>query len=125
MEREGKGFTLEGNTNPRYMTELQEEIAKIDKRQEEDPSWQRSDEELKVLKDDAARKIYGRFWIWEGYYNEANNQKWLDTANDLKSINDHVLQDVEDYILLESFKGMKPDKIRDFIENDHELRLNE
>lgn len=39
MEREGKGFSLEGNTNPRYMTELELEIIKIDKRQEEDPSW--------------------------------------------------------------------------------------
>lgn len=32
MEREGKGFSLEGNKNPRYMTELEHEIAKIDKR---------------------------------------------------------------------------------------------
>jgi len=32
MEREGKGFTLEGNVNPRYMTELEEKWAAIDKR---------------------------------------------------------------------------------------------
>ena len=32
FEREGKGFSLEGNTNPRYMTELDLEIAKLDKR---------------------------------------------------------------------------------------------
>ena len=32
MEREGKGHTLEGNTNPRYMTELQQKYAAIDKR---------------------------------------------------------------------------------------------
>lgn len=49
----------------------------------------------------------------------------MDTAEDLKHINDHVLQDIEDFILLEAFKGMKPDKIRDFIENDHNLRINE
>ena len=36
----------------------------------------------------------------------------------LKHINPHVLQDIEDAIILESFKGMKADKIRDFIEND-------
>jgi hypothetical protein len=34
-------------------------------------------------------------------------QKWLDTAEALKHINDHVLQDIEDSILLEGFKGMK------------------
>ena len=32
MEREGKGFSLDGNDNPRYMTELEHEIMKIDKR---------------------------------------------------------------------------------------------
>lgn len=39
MEREGKGFSLEGNTNPRYMTELEQKCAALDKRQEDDPSW--------------------------------------------------------------------------------------
>lgn len=39
MEREGKGFSLEGNENPRYMTELELEIRAIDKRQEEDAAW--------------------------------------------------------------------------------------
>jgi hypothetical protein len=34
---------------------------------------------------------YGRYWIWEGYFNEKNKEKWLDTAEALKSINDHVL----------------------------------
>lgn len=32
MEREGKGFSLEGNTNPRYMTDLEQAWAKLDKR---------------------------------------------------------------------------------------------
>lgn len=73
MEREGKGFTLEGNSDPRYMTQLDLEWAKLDKRQEEDASWQRSEEQLKELKAEEERKLYGRFWIWEGYYNEANN----------------------------------------------------
>jgi len=44
MEREGKGFSLEGNENARYMTELELDIKKLDKRQEEDASWQRSEE---------------------------------------------------------------------------------
>ena len=39
MEREGKGFTLEGNTNPKYMTQLEIQWAAIDKRQEEDAAW--------------------------------------------------------------------------------------
>lgn len=53
------------------------------------------------------REEYGRFWIWEGYFNEKNKDMWLDTAEMLKHINDHVLQDIEDAILLEGFKGQK------------------
>ena len=32
MEREGKGFTLEGNTNPRYMTEFQKVCKEMDEK---------------------------------------------------------------------------------------------
>ena len=51
-------------------------------------------------------------WIWTGYFNEKNRQKWLDTAEALKHINDHVLQDIEDAIILEGFKGVKKDKLK-------------
>lgn len=83
----------------------------------------KSDEQLKAMREDIEREIYGRYWMWEGYYNEKNQPQWLETAEALKNVNDHVLQDIEDSILLESFKGMKPDKIRDFIENDHNERI--
>jgi hypothetical protein len=46
------------------------------------------------------REIYGRYWIWEGYFNEKNTPKWLETAEALKHINPQVLQDIEDSILL-------------------------
>ena len=39
MEREGKGFTLEGNTDPKYMTQIEITHAALDKRQEEDAAW--------------------------------------------------------------------------------------
>lgn len=37
------------------------------------------------------RLTYGRFWVWEGYFNEKFKDKWLETAEALKHINDHVL----------------------------------
>lgn len=46
------------------------------------------------------RKAYGRFWIWDGYFNERNKEAWLETAQDLKNVNDMVIQDIEDSILL-------------------------
>lgn len=63
---------------------------------------------------------YGRYWVWEGYFSEKLKDKWLETAESLKHINEHVLQDIEDYILLKGFgKQMKQDKIKEKIEADH------
>jgi hypothetical protein len=62
------------------------------------------------------RLEYGRFWVWEGYFNEKNKEKWLTAADDLMHINDHVIQDIEDSILLEGFKGQKANKIEQFID---------
>ena len=71
------------------------------------------------------REIYGRYWIWEGYFNEKNKQQWLDTAEMLKHINVHVLQDIEDAILLEGFKEIKQvKKIEDKIEFDETERIH-
>jgi hypothetical protein len=34
---------------------------------------------------------YGRTWIWEGYFNPANKEKWEKASDSLKHVNDHVL----------------------------------
>jgi len=57
------------------------------------------------------REIYGRFWIWDGYFNEKNKAQWLETAEMLKHINVHILQDIEDSILLEGFREIKQVKV--------------
>ena len=70
------------------------------------------------------RKNYGRLWIWEGYFNEKIKNKWLETADQLKHINEHVLQDIEDSILLKGFGRMKQDsKLRDIIDEDNKRRI--
>jgi hypothetical protein len=70
------------------------------------------------------REKYGRFWIWEGYFNEKLKEKWLETAEALKHVNDHTLEDIEDYILLKGFgRQMKPEKIREKIDSDHQQRV--
>ena len=79
--------------------------------EEEDlPSDLEDEEREKILakrEEVRLQKIYGRFWMWEGYFNEKNKDIWLDTVEMLKNINDHVLQDIEDAILLEGFKSNK------------------
>ena len=85
--------------DPRFMTEVQamkhkliennlNEIAinpKIPKLTEEYIANQVADRE---------RLIYGRSWIWEGYFNEKNKDKWLYAAEKLKNINEHVIEDI-------------------------------
>ena len=66
-----------------------------------------TEEQIAALEEKKEREIYGRYWVWEGYFNEKNKEQWLDTAEALKHINDHVLQDIEDAILLEGFKEIK------------------
>lgn len=77
-----------------------------------------SDEQKKKHLEEAERKKFGRYWVWEGYFNEKNEQKWLDTVEALKHVNEQVLEDIEDYILLEAFKPWKEDKIQKFIDED-------
>jgi hypothetical protein len=62
-------------------------------------------------------------WIWEGLYNEKYKDVWLQTADMLAEVNPHVLQDMEDAILLKGFQGMKPLAIKSEIEKDQEKRI--
>jgi hypothetical protein len=79
-------------------------------------------EAIEKEKEEAERKIYGRHWVWEGYFNEKKKDLWLQTAEMLKHINVHVLQDIEDYIMIQGF-GVKTDKIKMEIEDDQKQRL--
>lgn len=97
--------------DPTRMTEEQIYAQKLDN--EAAGGLNMSDQQKADRDAERERKIYGRYWVWESYFNDKNSQKWLDTAEALKHINVHVLQDIEDYILLKSFGKEKPDKIRD------------
>ena len=44
-----------------------------------------------VAIEEEEREKYGRYWIWEGYFNEKRKDQWLETAEMLKHINPHVL----------------------------------
>lgn len=69
------------------------------------------------------REIYGRYWIWEEYFSEKNEQKWLDTAEELKHVNPQVIQDIEDFLLLKGFKESKKEVIKELIEADRLARI--
>lgn len=63
-------------------------------------------------------------WIWEGYFNPNNRDKWLAAAEKLRRINPHVIQDMEDFILLDTYKNKKIRDVKGVIEGDlHSKRL--
>lgn len=51
----------------------------------------KSEAQLELEHEEKERKEYGRFWIWDGYFNDKNKEKWLACAEQLKHINDHVI----------------------------------
>ena len=55
-------------------------------------------------------------WIWDQYFNESKKEIWLGAAEKLRKINPHVLQDIEDHILLQGFKGKKLAEVKKIIE---------
>jgi hypothetical protein len=60
----------------------------------------RTEHEKEKEAERAEIKQYGRMWMWEQYYNEGKKDQWMAAAEKLRRINPHVLQDIEDYILL-------------------------
>jgi len=122
-ERDGASTEEVKEKDPMKMTEEEIYAKKLENEANGGPNM--SDAEKQRREEEKERKEYGRFWVWEGYFNEKIKQKWLDTAEMLKHINNHVLQDIEDYIILKGFgKQIKGEKLRDLIENDHAMRMD-
>ena len=127
-EREGRVYKpeeeIEEETDPLKMT--QEQLAERKLKNEEKGGVELSEAQKEAAKEAKEREKYGRYWIWEGYFNEKNKEKWLETAESLKHINDHVLQDIEDFIMLEALrKDHKKDKLKQFIDDDLAVRNNQ
>ena len=62
--------------------------------------------------------------MWEGYFSEERRENWMAAAEKLRRINPHVLQDIQDYILLQGFKGKKLSDVKKIIDADvHARRL--
>ena len=56
--------------------------------------------------------------MWEQYFNESKKEQWLAAAEKLRKINPHVLQDIEDHILLKGLKSKKLTEVKKIIEQD-------
>ena len=48
---------------------------------------EKNDAQKEKEAEDKERAIYGRYWIWDGYFSDKGKDKWLDAAEALKHIN--------------------------------------
>ena len=120
-ERDGHPAVQATEIDPTKMTEEQIYAQKLEN--EAHGGLNMSEAQKAAAEERKERMTYGRYWIWDGYFNDKNKQKWLDCAEALKHVNDHVLQDIEDYILIKGFGKEKPEKIRQMIDDDHKARI--
>ena len=103
---------------------LEEEKKGAEKEVEED-----GDEDVKAYKEkkkleEEEMKKYGRKWIWQNYISENRKEDWLNVAEDLRHINDHVIQDIQDYILISAFPKKKQEKRNEIAKEVEGLLLN-
>lgn len=89
-------------------------------KEEEEKKKKEAEEHKKIEDEENARKEdwerWGRYWIWEGYFNSEHQPHWEAAATRLLMVNDHVKQDIEDVILLAAFQGYDKKRISDRIE---------
>jgi len=63
--------------------------------------------------------------MWEQYFNDSKKEQWIAASEKLRKINPHVLQDIEDHILLKGFRGKKLNEVKKIIEQDLHARRSQ
>jgi hypothetical protein len=84
----------------------EEEVKKeeeVPEEEDEETIAARKKEEAKQKQDEEDRK-YGRYWIWEGILLETYYPEWRSAADLIDGLNQHVIEDIQDYVIKESFK---------------------
>lgn len=125
-ERDGENPNLpkvEEEKDPMKMTEAEIYSKKLN--DAEKGGLTMTDAEKIRREEDKERKKYGRYWVFEGLFNEKNRDNWEALSDKLMKVNDHVLQDVEDHIILKGFgkQAFGSVKLREKIDADHKMRI--
>ena len=76
-----------------------------DKEEELDPeALAEKLKEEKRLKQEAEDQKYGRYMLWAGIVPEQRYEEWKAAADKIDGVNPHVVEDIQDYIITQSFK---------------------
>ena len=65
------------------------------------------------LKEEEEREEFGRYWIWEEYFSENKRELWQSSAELMSKVNIHVVQDIQDHILMKIFKLSKREDFKE------------
>lgn len=88
----------EGEEGEEEKAEVKEEVEEDEEKVEE-----RKKEERKKKQEEEDAK-YGRYMIWEGILQESCYPEWKAVADQMDGINPHVVEDIQDNIIRESFQ---------------------
>lgn len=103
-----------------------------DKKEEEEVEEEELDEEQKATiefqkqkaKDEEEMKKYGRKWIWQNYISENRKTDWMNAAEALRHINDQVIQDIQDFIMIQAFPKPKQTNRKEIAKEVESLLVN-
>lgn len=71
------------------------------------PTAEEIAEKKKAEQEAADKEMFGRYWIWNNYFSEEKRDLWQSSAQLLRHINKHVLEDMNDFILMKVFNLTK------------------
>ncbi len=95
---------------------LEEGVVKEDPEEEDKEERKEGDTsfmtDTQIFKEAQRKEIeeFGRMWVWEGYISDKMRAAWLGAAEQLRHINLHVRQDIQDYLIMNHFVKTENDK---------------
>jgi len=92
IEREGKKVTFnEDEEEKKILSEEQIHRKRLEEKLNVSNTSHFSEAQKEKEKEKQEIEKYGRMWIWEGYFNPVNREKWFAAAEKLRRVNPHVI----------------------------------
>lgn len=111
LEEEQK--RLENNEDNRVEEGKEEDkVEEEEKKEEEELDPEELAAKIKEeerLKQEAEDAEFGRYYLWEGMVPEEKYLNWKNSADKIDGVNPHIIEDIQDYIITQSYKPETPE----------------
>jgi len=114
-EEKNKPPAPEPDPNAEPAAEEKEEEKKEEEEEDPEVVAERIKEEKRVKQAEEDAK-YGRYMLWEGIVPEQRYEEWKQAADKIDGINPHVIEDIQDYVILQSYKPETPEGKKELVE---------